>query len=123
MLGRQPLVRQVLHREVLRDTLQAVGEYLLRFLAFIVSRQLYRYREQGEEHNPDQGAAQLVCNHVSYIDTVLLVAASPRPTRVVMDHRIFAAPVLGPQAVQGPQQLQALIGAMLEEGAVAPVPS
>jgi 1-acyl-sn-glycerol-3-phosphate acyltransferase len=36
-----------------------------------------------------------VCNHVSYVDAVLLMAASPRPIRFIMDHRIFATPVLG----------------------------
>ncbi|KAF1057392.1 MAG: Bifunctional protein Aas [Variovorax sp.] len=37
----------------------------------------------------------LVCNHVSFIDAVLLMAASPRPIRFIMDHRIFKVPVLG----------------------------
>jgi 1-acyl-sn-glycerol-3-phosphate acyltransferase len=37
----------------------------------------------------------LVCNHVSFIDAMLLMAASPRPIRFIMDHRIFATPVLG----------------------------
>jgi 1-acyl-sn-glycerol-3-phosphate acyltransferase len=37
----------------------------------------------------------LVCNHVSFVDAVLLMAASPRPIRFVMDHRIFKTPVLG----------------------------
>jgi 1-acyl-sn-glycerol-3-phosphate acyltransferase len=36
-----------------------------------------------------------VCNHVSFVDAVLLMAASPRPIRFIMDHRIFAIPVLG----------------------------
>ena len=42
-----------------------------------------------------QGAAILVCNHVSFVDAVLLMAASPRPIRFIMDHRIFRMPVLG----------------------------
>ena len=37
----------------------------------------------------------LVCNHVSFVDAVLLMAASPRPIRFIMDHRIFQVPVLG----------------------------
>ena len=36
----------------------------------------------------------LVCNHVSFVDPLVILAASPRPIRFVMDHRIFATPVL-----------------------------
>ena len=72
-----------------------VPEYLLRFVAWVLSRLVYRYRVQGEQHLPTQGAAILVCNHVSFVDAVLLMAASPRPIRFLMDHRIFRVPVLG----------------------------
>jgi 1-acyl-sn-glycerol-3-phosphate acyltransferase len=72
-----------------------VPEYLLRFVAWVLSRFVYRFDVKGGEHIPDQGAAVLVCNHVSFIDAVLLMAASPRPMRFIMDHRIFAVPVLG----------------------------
>ena len=72
-----------------------VPEYLLRFLAFILSRVVYRFSVRGEEHIPAVGPAILVCNHVSYVDAVLLMAASPRPIRFIMDHRIFATPLLG----------------------------
>jgi 1-acyl-sn-glycerol-3-phosphate acyltransferase len=72
-----------------------VPEYLLRFVAFMLTRCVYRFRIRGDEHIPVSGAAILVCNHVSYVDAVLLMAASPRPIRFLMDHRIFAQPVLG----------------------------
>jgi 1-acyl-sn-glycerol-3-phosphate acyltransferase len=72
-----------------------VPEYLLRFLAWLLTRGVYRFKVRGEEHIPTEGAAVLVCNHVSYVDAVLLMAASPRPIRFIMDHRIFATPVLG----------------------------
>ena len=72
-----------------------VPEYLLRFLAWMLTRLVYRFKVQGEEHIPTTGAAILVCNHVSFVDAVLLMAASPRPIRFIMDHRIFATPVLG----------------------------
>jgi 1-acyl-sn-glycerol-3-phosphate acyltransferase len=72
-----------------------VPEYLLRFIAFVLTRCIYRFRVRGDEHIPTEGAAILVCNHVSFIDAVVLMAASPRPIRFIMDHRIFAAPVLG----------------------------
>ena len=60
-----------------------------------VGRVVYRFKVRGEEHIPVQGAAILACNHVSYVDAVLMMAASPRPIRFLMDHRIFATPVLG----------------------------
>ncbi len=72
-----------------------VPEYLLRFVAFIASRCVYRFKVRGDEHIPTEGAAIMACNHVSFVDAVLLMAASPRPIRFVMDHRIFAIPVLG----------------------------
>jgi 1-acyl-sn-glycerol-3-phosphate acyltransferase len=56
---------------------------------------VYRFKVRGDEHIPTQGAAILVCNHVSFVDAVLLMAASPRPIYFIMDHRIFKVPVLG----------------------------
>ncbi|KQO13943.1 glycerol acyltransferase [Acidovorax sp. Leaf76] len=72
-----------------------VPEYLLRFVAWVSSRFVYRFKVQGDQHLPTTGAAILACNHVSFIDAVLLMAASPRPIYFVMDHRIFRVPVLG----------------------------
>ncbi len=72
-----------------------VPEYLLRFVAFVLTRTVYRFKVRGDEHIPVSGAAILVCNHVSFIDAVLLMAASPRPIRFIMDHRIFPTPLLG----------------------------
>jgi 1-acyl-sn-glycerol-3-phosphate acyltransferase len=72
-----------------------VPEYLLRFVAWIASRIVYRFRVSGDEHIPTEGAAILVANHVSFVDAVLLMAASPRPIRFIMDHQIFKVPVLG----------------------------
>lgn len=72
-----------------------VPEYLLRFVAWVLSRFVYRFKIEGDEHIPTEGPAVLVCNHVSFIDAVLLMAASPRPIRFIMDHRIFRVPVLG----------------------------
>jgi 1-acyl-sn-glycerol-3-phosphate acyltransferase len=72
-----------------------VPEYLLRFSAWMATHVIYRFRVRGEEHIPVAGPAILACNHVSFVDAVLLMAASPRPIYFVMDHRIFKLPVLG----------------------------
>ena len=72
-----------------------VPEYLLRFVAWVLTHFVYRFKVQGEENIPTHGAAILACNHVSFVDAVLLMAASPRPIYFIMDHRIFQVPVLG----------------------------
>jgi 1-acyl-sn-glycerol-3-phosphate acyltransferase len=72
-----------------------VPEYLLRFVAWVITHFVYRFKVRGDEHIPRDGAAVLVCNHVSFVDAILLMAASPRPIHFVMDHRIFQTPVLG----------------------------
>jgi 1-acyl-sn-glycerol-3-phosphate acyltransferase len=72
-----------------------VPEYLIRFFAFVVARIVYRFKVRGDEHIPTESPAILVCNHVSFIDPVLLMAASPRPISFIMDHEIFRIPLLG----------------------------
>ena len=72
-----------------------VPEYLLRFVAFIMARLVYRFKVRGDENIPAEGAAILVCNHVAFVDPMLLMAASPRPIRFIMDHNIFKMPLLG----------------------------
>lgn len=72
-----------------------VPEYLLRFVAFLASRCIYRFKVRGDEHIPVEGPAILVANHVSFVDAILLMAASPRPIVFIMDHKIFRIPVLG----------------------------
>ena len=89
------LVTGLLNAVVAAYIFLLVPEYLLRFIALILSRLMYRFRIEGDEHIPVSGAALLVCNHVSFIDPLLLMAASPRPIRFIMDSRIFATPVLG----------------------------
>jgi 1-acyl-sn-glycerol-3-phosphate acyltransferase len=71
-----------------------VPEFLLRFIAWLLIHLLYRLQKRGVEHIPAEGAALVVCNHVSFVDPVILMAVSPRPIRFVMDHRIFRTPVI-----------------------------
>ena len=72
-----------------------VPEYVLRFVSWWMSHVVYRFKVEGEERLPIHGAAVLTCNHVSFVDAVLIMAASPRPVRFVMDHRIFNTPLVG----------------------------
>ena len=72
-----------------------VPEFLLRFIAWLLVKAVYRLRTSGLAHIPHEGAAVLVANHVSFADAVIIMGASPRPIRFVMDHRIFRTPLLG----------------------------
>ena len=72
-----------------------VPEFLMRFLSWLLVRTLYRLRLHGIEKNvPDEGPALIVCNHVSYMDALILAATIPRPVRFVMYYRIFNIPVM-----------------------------
>jgi len=72
-----------------------VPEFLMRFLSWVMVRALYRLRLHGIEDNvPDEGPALIVCNHVSYMDALILSATIPRPVRFVMYYRIFNIPVM-----------------------------
>jgi 1-acyl-sn-glycerol-3-phosphate acyltransferase len=72
-----------------------VPEFLMRFLSWLLVRTLYRLKLHGiERHVPDNGPALLVCNHVSYMDALILAASIPRPVRFVMYYRIFNIPVM-----------------------------
>jgi len=55
---------------------------------------VYRLDKSGLDHVPDAGPALIVCNHVSFVDALIIAAACRRPVRFVMDHRIFKLPVI-----------------------------
>jgi 1-acyl-sn-glycerol-3-phosphate acyltransferase len=71
-----------------------VPEFLMRFLSWLLVKSLYRLRVDGIAHVPDEGPALVVCNHVSYMDALILAGAIPRPVRFVMYYRIFNIPVM-----------------------------
>ena len=69
-------------------------EFLMRFLAWIVINVIYRIRPTGLENIPAKGPAVVVCNHVSFIDPIILMACVGRPMRFVMWYKIFQMPFL-----------------------------
>jgi 1-acyl-sn-glycerol-3-phosphate acyltransferase len=71
-----------------------VPEFLLRFIVWLLVHSVYRLDKRDVERLPQSGAALLVCNHVSYVDALVIAAACRRPIRFVMDHRIFRWPIL-----------------------------
>ncbi|GAB3779116.1 MFS transporter [Dyella agri] len=71
-----------------------VPEFILRFVTWLLTSTLYRVRADGLQHIPEEGPALLVCNHVSFVDPLLLMANLRRPTRFVMYYKIFNIPLL-----------------------------
>jgi 1-acyl-sn-glycerol-3-phosphate acyltransferase len=71
-----------------------VPEFLLRFLSWMLIHLLYRLRVQGIEKIPESGPALVICNHVSFVDPIVISAACRRPVRFIMEAGIFRIPVL-----------------------------
>ncbi|WP_201312541.1 MFS transporter [Dyella sp. EPa41] len=71
-----------------------VPEFLMRFITWVLVSTLYRVRVDGLEQIPEEGPALLVCNHVSFMDPLVLMANLRRPARFVMYYKIFNIPVL-----------------------------
>jgi len=69
-------------------------EFLMRFLAWIIISVFYRIRPVGSQNIPDEGPAVIVCNHVSYMDPIILGGSIRRPMRFVMYYKIFDIPLL-----------------------------
>ncbi len=71
-----------------------VPEFLIRLLVWMLTNVLYRIKRKGLENIPDEGPCLLVCNHVSYVDALLLGGAVRRPARFVMFKPIYDLPLM-----------------------------
>lgn len=71
-----------------------VPEFTMRFMIWLLSHSMYRVEHRNLELIPDEGAALLVCNHVSFVDALLIGGAVRRPIRFVMYYKIYNLPVL-----------------------------
>ena len=71
-----------------------VPEFSMRFMIWLLSHSMYRVQHKNLELIPDEGAALLVCNHVSFVDALLIGGAVRRPIRFVMYYKIYNLPVL-----------------------------
>ena len=68
-------------------------EFLLRFVTWIMVNTIYRMQVKDLEKIPDEGPALLVCNHVSFIDALVVGGSIRRPVRFVMYYKIFNWPL------------------------------
>jgi acyl-[acyl-carrier-protein]-phospholipid O-acyltransferase/long-chain-fatty-acid--[acyl-carrier-protein] ligase len=75
-----------------------LARWLLRLFLWVLTHTIYRIRILGRENIPAQGGALLVCNHLSFVDALLLVASIRRPVRFVMFKGIYELPWVRPFA-------------------------
>ena len=68
-------------------------EFLFRFLCWVIANIIYRLKVVGREHIPLDGPALLVCNHVSFVDWLIIASISPRPVRFVIHHSYLEIPL------------------------------
>ncbi len=71
-----------------------VPEFTMRFMIWLLSHSMYRVEHRNLDLIPEEGPALLVCNHVSFVDALLIGGAVRRPIRFVMYYKIYRLPVL-----------------------------
>jgi len=62
---------------------QMLPQATIRFVVWVFSHLFYRIQVVGKEHIPQEGGGLLVCNHVSWLDGILLIMMSDRPIRML----------------------------------------
>jgi 1-acyl-sn-glycerol-3-phosphate acyltransferase len=88
------LVIAVMNAAVALYIYTLVPEFLMRFMVWMLIHSFYRIRKRGLEHIPGAGPVVLVCNHVSFIDALVIAGCIRRPVRFVMHYRFYDLPVL-----------------------------
>jgi 1-acyl-sn-glycerol-3-phosphate acyltransferase len=71
-----------------------VPEFFMRFLVWLLIHSIYHVKTSGLEKIPEKSAAVLVCNHVSFVDALIIAGCIRRPVRFVMHYKFFNMPVL-----------------------------
>jgi len=88
------LVTAILNAFVALYIYTLVPEFLMRFMVWILIHTIYHVRKQGLQNIPDEGPALLVCNHVSYVDPMIIAGCIRRPVRFVMYYKIYQMPLI-----------------------------
>ncbi len=94
-LGDLMLAATLIHTAVSVYIFLLLPEFLLRLVMWFLIHTIYRVEESGLDHVPLSGPAIIVCNHVSYVDALVIGAKLRRPVRFVMHKHIFTVPGLG----------------------------
>jgi acyl-[acyl-carrier-protein]-phospholipid O-acyltransferase/long-chain-fatty-acid--[acyl-carrier-protein] ligase len=96
---------------------------LLRFVLWCVTNSIYKIRLVGRDNIPAKGGALFVCNHLSFADALLLIAATDRPIRFLMFKDIYEsrwikpfAKILGAIPISSGQRPRELIHSLQAAG-------
>ena len=89
------LVLALMNAAVAVYIVRQLPELFLRFIVWVLVRVFYRLHVSGLENVPDKGPVVLACNHVTYVDALILSAALARPIRFVMYYRFAELPLAG----------------------------
>ena len=71
---------------------------LLRFVLWVLTRTIYRIHIVGRDNIPAKGGALFVCNHVSFVDGMLLLASTDRQVRFMIFKDYYELPHIKPFA-------------------------
>jgi 1-acyl-sn-glycerol-3-phosphate acyltransferase len=88
------LIMALMNAAVVLFIFTLVPEFIMRLLVWLLLHTIYRVDYSGLDKIPEEGPALLICNHVSYVDALVLAGCIRRPIRFVMYHRIFEIPIL-----------------------------
>jgi len=88
------LIMAIMNAAVTLFIFNLVPEFVMRLLVWLLVHTVYRVDKTNLENIPHEGPVVLVCNHVSFVDAMLLAGCIRRPIRFVMHYRVFQTPVL-----------------------------
>ena len=88
------LITAIMNAAVALFIFKLVPEFVMRLLIWLVIHMVYRVDKIGLDKIPESGPAILICNHVSFVDALILAGSIKRPIRFVMYYRIYQLPIL-----------------------------
>jgi len=71
-----------------------VPEFTMQAFAWLLMHSIYRIGKHDLDNIPKEGAAVLACNHIAFVDPIVVGAVCPRPMRFVMYHKIYKLPIV-----------------------------
>ena len=88
------LILAIMNAAVALFIFKLVPEFIMRLLVWLLVHAAYRVDKTDLDNIPDRGPVVLICNHVSFLDALVLAGSIRRPIRYVMYYRIFQLPIL-----------------------------